>query len=107
MLYQLIVYIPSSHIDSVKNALFEAGAGKYRHYDRCSWETTGVGQFRPMDGSNPAIGELGKQETLEEFKLETICAADALKTVLETLLRVHPYEEPAYGVIELKTIDDF
>ncbi|MGE4471320.1 MAG: NGG1p interacting factor NIF3 [Sulfuricurvum sp.] len=107
MLYQVIVYVPLSHADSVKNALFDAGAGHYEHYDRCSWETSGTGQFRPLEGSKPTIGEFDTLEYVQEIKIEMICTDGALRNVLETLKHVHPYEEPAYGVIELKTLEDF
>lgn len=107
MLYQLIVYVPAAHAEDVKTALFSAGAGRYENYDRCSWETPGMGQFRPLKGSNPTIGRHGITEKIEEIKIETVCTADVIMDVLMMLKEVHPYEEPAYGVIELKTIEDF
>lgn len=107
MLYQLIVYVPISDAESLKNALFEAGAGRYEHYDRCSWDVRGTGQFRPLDGADPVIGSVGEVERVEEIKIETICTPENIKAVLEALKDAHPYEEPAYGVIELKTIEDF
>ena len=107
MLYKLIVYVPAGDAEKVKNALFDAGAGRYAHYDRCSWESGGTGQFRPLEGSNPAIGEHGVTERVEEIKIETVCVQEKIKEVLEALLKAHPYEEPAYGVIEMKTVEDF
>lgn len=106
MLYQLIVYVPIHAAENLKIALFDAGAGKYENYDRCSWQTLGTGQFRPLSGSNPAIGTHGVIEYVEEIKIETICNAENIKDVLMALKKGHPYEEPAYGVIELKTIED-
>lgn len=107
MLYQLTVYVPLNSAENLKTALFDAGAGKYENYDRCSWQTQGTGQFRPLTRSNPAIGTHGVIEYVEEVKIETICKAENLKEVLIALKKVHPYEEPAYGVTELKTIEDF
>lgn len=107
MLYQLIVYVPFQNAEDLKTALFDAGAGKYENYDRCSWQTQGIGQFRPLLGSNPAIGTHGAIEHVEEVKIETICKAERIKEILVALKIGHPYEEPAYGVIELKTIEDF
>lgn len=107
MLYQLIVYIPVSDAEKLKNALFDAGAGRYENYDRCSWQCSGIGEFRPLEGSDPFIGSLGIIEKVEEVKIETICRPEALKNVLIALKSTHPYEEPAYGVIELKTLEDF
>ena len=107
MFYQLIVYVPITHKEEVKTALFNAGAGRYENYDRCSWETLGKGQFRALEGSNPAIGRQGELEMVEEIKIETVCVKENLKSVLIALKKVHPYEEPAYGVTEMKTIEDF
>ncbi|MEW5832408.1 MAG: NGG1p interacting factor NIF3 [Campylobacterota bacterium] len=107
MLYQLIVYVPTGDAEHLKEALFAAGAGKYKHYDRCSWECGGTGQFRPLQGANPAIGRIETVEYVPEVKIETVCTAECLKKVLRALRENHPYEEPAYGVIELKTLEDF
>lgn len=107
MLYQIIVYVPLTHVEEVKNAIFDAGAGRYEHYDRCSWQTQGSGQFRALEGSNPFIGIHNLLETVDEVKIETICTHENIKNVLAALKQAHPYEEPAYGVMELKTIEDF
>lgn len=107
MLYHLFVYAPLQDAESLKQALFSAGAGKYEHYDQCCWEGHGVGQFRPLSGSNPSIGKQNILEKVEEVKIEMICDCEKIKGVLEALKESHPYEEPAYGVIEIKTLDDF
>ncbi|MFY9143635.1 NGG1p interacting factor NIF3 [Sulfuricurvum sp.] len=107
MFYLLYVYVPILASENLKNALFDAGAGRYKYYDRCSWESIGTGQFRPLEGSNPSLGTLEALEKVEEIKIEMICTAEKIKEVLEKLKEVHPYEEPAYGVIEIKTLEDF
>lgn len=107
MLYQIVVYVPLTHLEELKSALFDAGAGIYENYDRCSFESAGIGQFRPLEGSNPAIGQHNVIEHVKEMKIETICVKEKIKGVLQALKAAHPYEEPAYGVIELKTIEDF
>lgn len=107
MLYQIIVYVPANHAEILKKALFNAGAGTYEKYDRCSWQSLGMGQFRPLPGANPAIGVCGTLEYVEEIKIETVCIPEKIKTVLTALKNAHPYEEAAYGVIELKTVEDF
>lgn len=107
MLYQLYVYVPISASENVKTALFAAGAGRYENYDHCSWESKGTGQFRPTEGSHPFLGTINTLEKVEEIKIEMICKAEKIKEVLKKLKEVHPYEEPAYGVIEFKTIEDF
>lgn len=96
--YKLIGYIPNDALEAVKSAIFAAGAGKLGNYDCCSWQTLGMGQFRPLDGANPAIGELGALEVLEEWRVETIVAAADLQAVVAAYKAAHPYETPAYEV---------
>ncbi len=101
-LYQLTVFIPRSHAEQVKDALFDAGAGKYQDYDRCSFEIEGTGQFRPGDGSVPYIGECGTVESVTEVRVEMICHAEHKDAVKKALLGAHPYEEPAYYFIPIE-----
>lgn len=107
MLCHLFVYVPAQNAEKLKQALFSAGAGKYEHYDQCCWEVRGTGQFRPLLGSNPSIGTQNTLEKVEEIKIEMICEDKKIKGVLEALKENHPYEEPAYGVIEIKTLEDY
>lgn len=102
----LYFYVPESHVESVKAALFAKGAGRLGHYDCCAWQTLGVGQFRPLSGSQPAIGQLQQLETVAEYKVETICHEQDLPAVLQALLDSHPYEMPAYGILPLKSATD-
>jgi len=99
-IYRINVYVPESHLDEVKAALFAAGAGKIGDYDSCCWQTKGQGQFRPLEGSAPYIGQTGKVETVEEYKLEMVCAAENVKAALVSMIQAHPYEEPAYDVYQ-------
>ncbi len=96
MMYKLIVFVPFSHKELVKESLFEAGAGRYADYDCCCWESKGVGQFRPLDGSDPFIGQKEVVEKVEEYRIEMICAEDIIETVIGALKLAHPYEEPAF-----------
>jgi hypothetical protein len=88
----------------VKQAVFSAGAGRYDGYDSCSWETLGTGQFRPLSGSKPFIGQQDKIETVPEYRVETICEEKFIKPVLNALLEAHPYETPAYEVWSIETL---
>ena len=106
-MYQLIFYVPGSHLETVKSALFKAGAGRIGDYDHCAWQTLGTGQFRPLSESKPFIGTINQIESLEEYKVEMVCEATQIKPVLQALLASHPYQTPAYSVLEMKTIDDF
>ena len=100
-MYQLIFYVPSSHLSKVKDALFAKGAGKYNHYENCCWQICGQGQFKPLKGSVPHTGTINQLEVIEEYKVEMICADESIVAVIAELKRVHPYEEVAYGVIPL------
>jgi hypothetical protein len=100
-MYHLIIYIPESHIDIVKNAIFTAGAGALGNYDQCCWHTHGTGQFRPLAGSSPAIGKLDSLATVAEIKLETLVQQRDIVQVISALKKAHPYEEPAYKVLDL------
>jgi hypothetical protein len=105
--YKLVFFVPESHLESVKKAIFETGAGEYDGYACCSWETLGTGQFMPLSGAQPFIGQLDTLERVPEFRVETICAAKTIKAVLKALIQAHPYETPAYEVWPILTLEDF
>ena len=94
--FRLDVYVPDSHVEAVKTAMFEAGAGSFGNYDSCCWQTEGNGQFRPLDGSHQFFGETGRVEHVKEWKLEFVVSETALGDVLNALKRSHPYETPSF-----------
>jgi hypothetical protein len=98
---KLVVFVPAEALDRVRDALFEAGAGRIGEYDRCSWYTEGTGTFRGGEGSQPSIGTAGREERVPELRLETVFPADRHEQVVAALRRAHPYEEPAFDVYEL------
>ena len=100
IVYRINVYIPESHLEHVKQAMFNAGAGRIGNYDSCCWQAKGVGQFRPLEGNNAFIGETGKVEQVDEFKVEMVCEEKKIYGVIEAMKQVHPYEEPAYDVYQ-------
>lgn len=100
--YKLIVFVPISHADAVREAMGEAGAGRFGNYSFCSFSTRGTGRFRPEAGANPAIGEIGKPETVEEERIEVICSEATLDPVITAIKSVHPYDEIAYEVYRLE-----
>lgn len=100
-MYQIVVYIPETHVELVKDALFQAGAGKVGDYDSCAWQTLGQGQFRPLEGSAPFIGQTGEVETVDEYRVELVCEKALLKSAIIAMLAAHPYEEPAYSIWSL------
>ena len=103
---KLNFFVPESHLESVKSALFDAGAGRIGDYDSCCWQTKGTGQFRGLEGSNPFIknkeGKKGEIEQVEEYKVELVCDDALIRDVVAALKHSHPYEEPAYDVIKLE-----
>lgn len=101
-MYRLVFYVPTKYCEVVKNALFKKGAGSYKNYKNCSWETLGTGQFMPIENSSPFIGDENKLEILQETKVEMIVKNNVIKDVVEALRENHPYEEPAYSVIKLE-----
>lgn len=105
-MYKLSFYVPESHLEPVKNALFGKGAGHYNAYDHCCWQVRGEGQFRPLEGSRPFLGETRQLEKLIEYKVEMVCADASIKEVVQTLLNVHPYEEPAYEIYKILAVED-
>ena len=95
-MYKIEFYVPESHLEKVKDAMFESGGGKLGCYDRCCWQVKGIGQFRPLEGSNPFSGTEGETEKDPEWKVEMVCEDQLIKSVIESLLENHPYETPAY-----------
>ena len=94
--YKLAYYVPTSHLQVTKDAVFAAGAGCFGQYDRVCWQVEGQGQFRALPGSQPFLGQLQQLETVIEYRVELIFPADKLDATITTLLAAHPYETPAY-----------
>ena len=103
-LYKIEVYVPESHLEAVKTAMFAAGAGRVGDYDSCAWQTPGQGQFRPLEGASPYIGQAGQVETEAEFKVEMVCTGEFVREVIEAMKGAHPYEEVAHSVIRCEEI---
>lgn len=103
-MYHLFVYIPSTHLESVKNAMLEAGAGKLGGYDYCCWQTKGLGQFRAGKENNPFVGEIGEIHKEEEWKVEFVVEDKYVKSVIKAMKEVHPYEVVAYSLIKMEDI---
>jgi len=100
---KLTVYIPEGHLEAVKEALFAAGAGRYEAYDRVCWQVLGTGQFRPLKGSHPAIGEVGQECQVAEYRVEMICEDALVGAVTAALRAAHPYEVPAFDFVEIES----
>ena len=101
MTRKLVVFVPPDALDSVRDALFDAGAGRIGDYERCSWYTDGTGTFLGGEGTSPALGEAGREERVPELRLETVYPDELHDAVIAALRLVHPYEEPAFDVYPL------
>lgn len=98
---KLVWFVPSTHLDATRDAVFAAGAGRIGEYARCSWYTEGTGTFHGAAGTSPAVGEAGREERIAEARVETVVPDGRLDEVVAALRRAHPYEEPAYDVYPL------
>lgn len=103
---RIVVYIPESFCEIVKQAMFDAGAGRYKDYEHCAWQTLGDGQFKPLEGSNPYLGETGQVEQVKEYKVEMIAEESCLRDIVQAVKKAHPYEEPALQLIPCINPDD-
>lgn len=101
-LKKLVVYVPKVDEQKIREALGKAGAGAVGNYSYCSFSGEGTGRFLPGEGSEPAIGSLGKLEAVAEVRVETIFPENIEKKVLSAMIKAHPYEEVAYDIYKLE-----
>ena len=105
-MYKLCYYVPVDAVGKVNEAVFATGAGRIGDYEACCWVAAGNGQFRPLTGANPAIGERGELTRVEEAKVEMVCEKAQLKAAITAMINAHPYEEPAYQCWPVSTLED-
>lgn len=101
---KIVVFVPLSHTDIVREAMGKAGAGKIGNYIYCSFSSKGIGRFKPEQGAHPAIGEVGTLESVEEERIEAVCSSALLRQVVEAIKKIHPYEEVALDIYPLEEI---
>jgi len=104
-MYKLVFFVPESHLDHVKAAVFNTGAGRIGHYEQCCWQVLGQGQFRPLAGANPFIGAQDLLEVLPEYRVEMVCADELIGAAISALCAAHPYEEPAFDTWRLADVE--
>jgi len=98
---KLVVFVPETHLEPVSRALFDAGAGHIGNYSSCSFRSSGTGTFFGQPGSRPAVGSAGRLEQVPEIRLETLLPIACIAAAVEALRRSHPYEEPAFDLVQL------
>ena len=103
-MYKLVFYVPDSHLETVKTAVFATGAGRIGHYDQCCWQVLGTGQFRPLPGSNPSLGSHNQLESGPEWRVELVCSDELIGAARKALIAAHPFETPAYDIWQLADV---
>lgn len=104
-LVKIVVFVPATHTDAIRQAIGDAGAGVIGNYSHCTFSSKGIGRFKPLSGANPTIGKVGELESVEEERIETVCPKDKLKEVLEAIKETHPYEEVALDIYPLLNLE--
>jgi hypothetical protein len=102
--YKVVVTVPENEADKLREAIGKAGGGKAGNYTYCSFSVKGTGRFLPVDGANPAIGEIGKLEEVAEERIEVTCDEENVKAVVAAIHAAHSYEEPAIDIYKLEQI---
>ncbi len=101
---KIVVFVPETHTQIVREVMGRAGAGKIGNYSHCTFSSKGIGRFVPEQGANPHIGQVGKMEEVIEDRIETICPREKLEEVIKAIKSVHPYDEVALDVYSLENV---
>lgn len=99
---KLIVTVPVTHADAIREAIGKTGLDRVGNYGYCSFSTKGIGRFLPLDGAHPAIGEVGLLEMVDEERIEISCSREGVDGLIVAIKAVHPYEEPVIDVYSLE-----
>ena len=102
-LVKIVVHVPETHADAVRQAIGVAGGGRIGNYTFCSFSVKGIGRFKPEEGAHPAIGAVGKYEEVPEERIEITSEQERVSVVLAAIRDAHPYEEPTIDVYPLLT----
>lgn len=103
---KLTTYVPATDAGRLRDVLAAAGAGQIGDYDSASFSSPGEGRFRPLPGARPHVGSVGELAVVDEVRIEVVLPRARRHDVVAALLAAHPYEEPAYDVVELAPAAD-
>lgn len=98
---KIVVFVPLTHVDKVREAMGKVGGGKLGNYDYCSFSSLGTGRFKPNEKANPHIGKANKLEEVKEERIEITCPKNKAKAVIKAMKEVHPYEEIAFDIYSI------
>ena len=98
--------VPEENLEDVLNAISSAGGGIVGHYTHCAFTNAGVGRFKPDEGANPHIGGKNAINAVDEWRVETFCARENARAVVEAIQQAHPYEEPVIYSLPRLSVDD-
>jgi len=98
---KIVVFVPLTHTDKVREAIGKAGGGTIGNYNYCSFSSIGIGRFKPNSKANPHIGKANKLESVQEERIEFICLKSKAKDIINEIKKVHPYEEVAFDIYPL------
>ena len=101
---KLVWFVPEEALDATRDAVFAAGGGVIGEYERCSWYTAGTGSFLAHEGASPAVGGVGQEERVAEYRVEVVVPEESLAAAVEALREAHPYEEVAFDLYPLHTL---
>ncbi|MBR1987980.1 MAG: hypothetical protein IKA36_02960 [Clostridia bacterium] len=104
---KIFVMVPNKNVEQLINSVCDAGAGVIGNYTHCTFSTKGKGSFVPNNEASPYIGKINKLEIVDEMKVEFVCDVNNVKNVLNTIRKVHPYEEPGIDIIPLLDESNF
>lgn len=99
--YKIVVFTPPAHAEKIANAMASSGAGVIGKYSECSFRLHGIGKFKGGKGTKPFLGKKGRLEAVNEIRLEMICSPLVLDKVISEMLKVHPYDEPAFDIYKV------
>ena len=98
---KLVWFVPEEALDATREAVFGAGGGVIGDYERCSWYAAGTGTFLAREGARPAVGGVGEEERVAEYRVEVVVPEESLAAAVEALRIAHPYEEVAFDLYPL------
>ncbi len=98
---KFVFFCPPTHVEQVKEKMFETGAGQIGNYSNCCWQVQGQGQFMPIAGANPFVGTKNELEIVDDVRVEILCRNEQIPALLAVLREYHPYEEPAFEACEV------